>query len=286
MEKLCICCLYVKDIFEFGIHNGRRDGYQAYCKECRGIQRHNGVIVINPDYVKPIKKLIAVPCELCDGIHYGEYGSGRFCSSGCARSFSSKDKRAEINKRVSVTLTGRNLTDEHRKNIWKNRPRTAIQEKNNKNSRRGILTPINKVCLFCGGAFITKRECQQYCSYPHWVSHKKELSASFDLYRKQCNFTFNVYDYPELFDLSLLEEHGWYSASNRGGNTGGVSRDHRYSVKKGFDNGVDPMVLSHPLNCKLMIHLENNRKNTECSVRLEELTEQIKNFNALVAESG
>lgn len=46
-------------------------------------------------------------CENCGIEHDGEYGSGRFCSSKCARSFSTKAKRKEINKKVSEKLSGR-----------------------------------------------------------------------------------------------------------------------------------------------------------------------------------
>lgn len=41
-------------------------------------------------------------CENCEKEYEGKYGSGRFCSSKCARGFSTKAKRAEINKRVGV----------------------------------------------------------------------------------------------------------------------------------------------------------------------------------------
>jgi hypothetical protein len=43
-------------------------------------------------------------CENCDNDHNGDYGSGRFCSNKCARGFSTKNKRKEINKKVSNTL--------------------------------------------------------------------------------------------------------------------------------------------------------------------------------------
>jgi hypothetical protein len=46
-------------------------------------------------------------CENCNIIHNGEYGSGRFCTKRCARGFSSKAKRKEINEKVSKALTGR-----------------------------------------------------------------------------------------------------------------------------------------------------------------------------------
>lgn len=46
-------------------------------------------------------------CENCNKEHEGTYGSGRFCSKLCARSFSTKAKRNEINKKVSKKLIGR-----------------------------------------------------------------------------------------------------------------------------------------------------------------------------------
>lgn len=46
-------------------------------------------------------------CEKCSKYHNGNYGSGRFCSEECARSFASKEKRLEINEKVSKTLKNR-----------------------------------------------------------------------------------------------------------------------------------------------------------------------------------
>lgn len=43
-------------------------------------------------------------CENCDQGHIGEYGSGRFCSSKCARGFSTKSKRKEINEKIREAL--------------------------------------------------------------------------------------------------------------------------------------------------------------------------------------
>ncbi len=43
-------------------------------------------------------------CENCGNEHDGSYGSGRFCSSKCARGFSTKAKRKEINEKVSKKL--------------------------------------------------------------------------------------------------------------------------------------------------------------------------------------
>ena len=43
-------------------------------------------------------------CEYCNEEHEGLYGSGRFCNQKCARGFSSKEKREEINLKVSQKL--------------------------------------------------------------------------------------------------------------------------------------------------------------------------------------
>lgn len=46
-------------------------------------------------------------CEKCKQQHKGVYGSGRFCSSKCARAFSTQNKRKEINESVSKKLKGK-----------------------------------------------------------------------------------------------------------------------------------------------------------------------------------
>lgn len=46
-------------------------------------------------------------CERCGQENDGRYGSGRFCNSRCAHSFSTREKREEINRAVSRTLKGR-----------------------------------------------------------------------------------------------------------------------------------------------------------------------------------
>ena len=66
-------------------------------------------------------------CENCNCNHDGKYGSGRFCSSRCARSFSSKEKREEINKKVSKTLKRKIQSGEF---ILNNKDRYLFTDKN------------------------------------------------------------------------------------------------------------------------------------------------------------
>lgn len=61
-------------------------------------------------------------CENCNINHNGNFGSGRFCCLYCSRSFSTKNKRNDINKKVSLKLTGKSLTESHKQKIkdsWK-----------------------------------------------------------------------------------------------------------------------------------------------------------------------
>ena len=93
-----------------------------------------------------------------------------------------------------------------------------------------------------------------------------------------CSFKFNIYEYPERFDLDLIKKYGWYKVKNRGDNPNGVNRDHMYSKIEGFRNKIDPSLISHPANCVLILHKENLNKNRKCSITLEELKERIKKW--------
>lgn len=114
-----------------------------------------------------------------------------------------------------------------------------------------------------------------------WANGKYKSSdkEGIDRYRQLCEFKFNLNDYPNEFNFKLIEEHGWYKAKNKGDNPNGVSRDHMYSIKEGFKNGVDPYYMSHPANCRLMRHGDNNKKKTNCSITLEELIKRVEEWD-------
>jgi hypothetical protein len=107
----------------------------------------------------------------------------------------------------------------------------------------------------------------------------KKSGSGLRWFRSLCSFKFNVFDYPKGFDLLLVKQYGWYSASNRGGNLNGVSRDHMLSVRFAFDNNIDPELVSHPANCQLLRHNDNVSKLSKCSLTLEELKSRIDKWN-------
>ncbi len=67
-------------------------------------------------------------CENCGNINNKSYGSGRFCSKKCSKSFSTKNKRGEIGRKISEKLKKEN----------------------------------NKKCLFCESYTINRKS--NYCS--------------------------------------------------------------------------------------------------------------------------
>jgi hypothetical protein len=203
-------------------------------------------------------------CENCNKKHNSEYGSGRFCSAKCARGFSTKNKRAEINKKVSKTLSGRKLTSEHVKNI---------QQGNNFNRR----DKVEKNCLECNTVMLCRpSDHRKFCTTKCWANYTEKNKEPFLLYRQKCNFDFKFEDYPDKFDLKLVEHYGWYSPSNKGNNLNGISKDHMVSVRTGFELGIDPSIIKHPANCKLMPHRENQTKREKSSITINELLERIK----------
>lgn len=78
-------------------------------------------------------------------------------------------------------------------------------------------------------------------------------------------------------EKELLETHGIFNSKT---NTKGCVRDHLLSRRYGFDNNIDPDIISHPANCEIVLHSENTRRafTNDNLITLEELLERIKNW--------
>jgi hypothetical protein len=204
-------------------------------------------------------------CPKCGIIHEK---LGIFCSRKCANSRGPRTN--SFKEIVSRKLKGRKLSsdiiekisgDNHHKRKGKNFPKLTEKE-----------------CLHCKKIFLPKKQTSNYCSKTCYIEYFKIIRSEWEQYSIDCKFKFNVYDYPNYFDLQLIEHYGWYSAANKGNNLNGVSRDHMFSVKQGFLKEIPSEIISHPANCELLQHFDNNSKKTKCSITLDELYERIKNF--------
>lgn len=138
------------------------------------------------------------------------------------------------------------------------------------------------LCKLCNSEFryIFRNKEREYCTEKCLIASRRLNRKPLLNYRADCAFKFNLKDYPGEFDFALIENFGWYSAKNRGNNLTGISRDHMVSVKYGFDNGVDPAIIAHPANCKLMQHSHNSSKCDTCSITLDELLHRIKEWDS------
>ena len=90
-------------------------------------------------------------------------------------------------------------------------------------------------------------------------------------YRYACDFTFSPYN-PQLLGYDILLKNGLYHPRK---NLTGVSRDHRFSVADGWSKRVEPSVMSHPSNCRLILHSDNNSKKTKSEISLQQLYDLI-----------
>lgn len=204
-------------------------------------------------------------CENCNNINDGFY-SDRFCSEKCSRAFSTKNDNSKelkdaicidcksdikINKRASL------------KTCRCKKCKILLRKKQYKENN-------NRVCKYCGKEI--KYKFKQIC----------DICSNFykNIYRDKCSFKFNLNKYKDEFDLSLYEKHGTYTAKNRGDNFGGIVRDHMFSVYDAYKISLDPILVSHPANCKLMVNIHNLNKNRKSSITLQDLIVRILQFES------
>ena len=113
---------------------------------------------------------------------------------------------------------------------------------------------------------------QKFCSRSCASRYRNKNCSLLTKYKSLTRFRFTLNKFPNEFDFSLIEKHGWYKASNHGNNLTGISRDHRISVMGGFNQRINPLLIAHPVNCKLLIHVENISKNSKSEIILEILS--------------
>lgn len=89
----------------------------------------------------------------------------------------------------------------------------------------------------------------------HWVP--QESLPDRELYFKESNWVTKMFDLVSLEDKAKLAQLGVWNVKT---NKGGLVRDHKFSRRSGFELGVSPVLLRHPVNCQLLTHGENVSK--------------------------
>lgn len=206
----------------------------------------------------------------------------KFCTKSCAAKYNNKAKgprTAETKLKIAQTKTIQFCKVKQCKHCLRfQRPSTNCIYCNQLCNRKKRYTPIidsaigcvlNRcICKTCDLHFVAK-EAMRYCN-DHRNSGPKNARMNY-------RFKFNVYDYPELFDLELIAKFGWYSPGGKAGtmNINGISRDHRISIADAIKHHYDSYYITHPLNCELMQHEQNNKKKGNSSITYADLVASI-----------
>lgn len=189
-----------------------------------------------------------ISCKHCNTIIHYDRRQYTFCNSSCAATYNNSKKD------------------------WSN-IKTGPAKKPKEPKEPKPVNPypfsklINCTCKHCGLKWL-HRSCVWYCK-EHQTLYSHSGRAKFW-------FTFNVFNYPSLFDLSLITQFGFRNSQT---NPNGITRDHRVSVNHAIKNDYDPYYIKHPLNCELMPFNENNSKKTNSSISYEELVHLVDEYD-------
>jgi hypothetical protein len=231
-------------------------------------------------------------CQYCNNpFNYGNQKNKKYCNQSCQVSHRNKLVKE---KRISVYNQSPNyckhcnisLPFDKRSNTYCSHVCSATAT--NKISPDWKRGPEKSSYPYSSVKFITcPHTGKVYCNKNSKGFVRKKSPYVLDdkeIYYQIAKFSFNVYNFPEEFDLHLIELFGWYTCpgrkrKNMKKNTLGVSRDHIISIAEGFQNNYDPKHISHPANCRLVTHIENKNKGTNSLISYNELLERINSWD-------
>jgi hypothetical protein len=196
-------------------------------------------------------------CLNCNNIFIGYIKEERvFCSKSCSNSYSNRNRKLSEETKNKIS---NKIKDKKSKEIF--------EQKFYNNP--DLIKKIVRKCRFCS-LFNVEKKHKLICD---------ECKINYyQFYRPSCNFDFDINQFSNKFDMNLIKKYGWYSPTNKGNNLNGVSKDHMYSVREGFINKVNPEIIKHPANCSLILHVENNRKNFNSTITLDDLKRRIEEW--------
>lgn len=212
-----------------------------------------------------IEKYNAHPkkCKYCELELTYDNRYNTYCSKSCAAKFNNAHRPESARKTGPAKgYVPRTIDAETGKirYVVKVSATTATIEAKRENRPHSML--YRSTCKHCGTTWLN-RTAVQYC-----VDHA-------DLYSTEgasrYYFTFKLSDYPDLFDFSLLKEHGIRSRKN----PNGVTRDHRVSIHESIKNNHDPYYIKHPMNCELMLFKDNAKKGKKSSIGYRDLVKLV-----------
>ena len=235
-------------------------------------------------------------CQQCSKIFIITLGSyGKFCSLSCGTTFRNSIRLKEVKSKYDFNPKkckgcSSNLSYEKRKNSYcsiscASRITNHIPRKRGPNPKEKLIYSKIKF-LFC------EKTKQWYSNRNVDGSFRRSspyIKSDKEKYYSAARFRFNVYLYPEEFDIKLIETIGWYTCpgkkrKNCTKNIEGVSRDHIISVSYGYKHSIDPSIISHPANCRILLHSKNKEKADKCDLSLDQLLAKIEEWDRKYTE--
>lgn len=224
-----------------------------------------------------LKKTYTKNCERCGTEFVTSDNNTKNCSRTCANI---REHTQETKDKISSTLKGKVVENKIKSDV------VPKPKKTNKISKPRKISNLpsryhyrHSDADFCTINICKCKNCEFVGSYRTQRGYCPNCE---DMYssnkRAMYQFTFNVYHYPDLFDLNLLESVGWRVTRGKNKNVFGISRDHKVSVRDSIINNYDPYYIKHPLNCELMTHDENQRKGTKSSMSYDELVKLVDDY--------
>ena len=207
-------------------------------------------------------------CEHCNTEFKYNFSSQKYCSVSCGNY--NRVHTEETKKKISesVSKLPRNKKKTPTKRLYKSRAKPKkIKEEVGEFEKLFICKCKN--CSFIG----SYRKQTGYCNN---CKHCYTENG-----RAKFIFTFNVYHYPDLFDIEFINKHGWRKTKGSNINVNGVSRDHKVSVRDAIKFNYDPYYIKHPLNCVLMLHSDNQSKGTQSSITYNELVAMVDSYDSI-----
>lgn len=200
-------------------------------------------------------------CEHCNNEFVKKHKEQNFCSKSCSNTYTNLNRKHsdETKKKISNALSNKKFS-----------PKCTSKKFHKLYKDENYSKLYFSSCLNCGFKGAYKNDIR-YC--------KKCQNEYSENGRTKYNFTFNVYKYPDLFDVKLLEEYGWYRTKGKNKNLSGLSRDHKVSVNEAKKYKYDSYYIKHPINCELMFHCENKSKGTNSSITYEELVKLVDEYD-------
>jgi len=118
----------------------------------------------------------------------------------------------------------------------------------------------------------------------HWIPLSEK--CDYEIYFNECNWIATMFDVVPN-GIEMVEEYGVF---NNRKNTKGVVRDHIVGRKYGYEYGIFPEIMRHPVNCRVIKHSDNVSKGQrgkgrpDTDMSLEDLFKKITEFDGYWVE--